>query len=87
MSSEKGSQELARLWMAAREHLKYQEDSVRSAEVALHNARNALGKSLMPEDAKVKESFSVWVRLENKKEIMVVATKEDMHDFSVEIRK
>ena len=51
---------LIQQWHTATQNLKDAYLRINGLECNLANARNALGKWLMPSDAKVGEKFSVW---------------------------
>jgi len=47
-------------------------------ETEMLNARNALGKHLVPKDAKVGEKFSIWVRdTSNTEKLLIVEVTAD----------
>lgn len=51
------------------------------AEINLLNAANELGKHLVPKDAKVGETFSIWVRVTDKEEALLNITVAEHGDF------
>lgn len=51
---------LVKEWSLAQKRLERAKSELLSAECALVNTTNALGKWLMPPDAKQEEKFSVW---------------------------
>lgn len=53
-------EQLIKRWMGAVEAEKTAKRNLNSAECSVTNTRNALGKWLMPDDAKTGEKFSVW---------------------------
>ena len=53
-------EQLIKLWVGTKERLADAKRKVNRESCAANNARNALGKWLMPHDAKVGEKFSVW---------------------------
>ncbi len=53
-------EELITRWTQATQHVEDLKQSLIMAECAVANANNALGKWLMPCDAKIGEVFSVW---------------------------
>lgn len=83
MSEEKSSKNLAREWDRIREHLKRLRFQVRTAEVELSNATNALGKHINPGDQAVDEVFSLWVRFEFEDERLLSSIKDGAHNYRV----
>lgn len=53
--------QLIKGWLQAQTREKDARSALNSAECATANARNALAKWLLPEDAKVGEKISVWM--------------------------
>lgn len=68
-------------WKEAQKRLERARREVNSAECDLANATNALGKWLMPPDAKQGEKIAIWYV-----DSLVEATMVDLHSFEVSLR-
>lgn len=74
---------LVRSWKHAQDRLARAKQEVNSAECELSNATNALGKWLMPTDAKDGETFAIWYV---DSLVQVEKVKNGMHDFRLSLR-
>ncbi len=71
-------------WQAAVKELEARKRLINSLECHMHNARNALGKWLMPIDAKDGEQFCIWYG-----DSLITATaptRNHSSDYDVQIR-
>ena len=73
-------------WKRSIEAVKDARKVLNRAEVEANNATNALGKWLLPHDAKPEEKFSVWHDSELI-EVTAPANKNDFTNLKVTIRK
>lgn len=80
------TEELVRRWRQAQESVKHAESSLNSARCDLLNAQNALGKHLDPGDQEPHETLSVWARLGDHQEALVVSTKGRNSDYAIALR-
>ena len=75
---------LVEAWQEAERHFESLKMQLQTAEGHFHNARNALGKWLMPHDAARGEMFSIWYGNS------LITAKMDLtseRNFSVSVRK
>lgn len=68
-------------WRAALSSLESAKSGLNRAECEVANATNALGKWLLPDDAKHGEQFCVWHG-----DSLIAATKVGDHDYAVTVR-
>lgn len=81
---------LVEAWMQARRLVDNAKSALSTAECALANATNALGKYLAPPSLQPGERAAVWVALQDGRELCVSVRRRDRgtpsrHDFDVEV--
>lgn len=71
----KRSQDLVTEWVNSERALEMSRSEVNAAEIRLLNAARALGRHIAPDDAAIGEVIAIWVRIDPKRERLIVVTK------------
>ncbi len=80
MSESKATEQLLTQYLNCVKAVENSKRELNGNEVALSNSKNALGKHLVPKDAKHGEKFVIWVRDENDTEkLLVVEVSADTY--------
>jgi len=62
------------------------ENALEKAKRNLEEATRALGEHMVPEDARIQETFSIWVREKDNVERLLCVTKTSIIGFDIQIR-